>query len=46
MCSRELADIIIVIKDLFIIGLKTSNNLPQFKYENNIKQYFTEMLKN
>ena len=31
---------------LFILELKTSNNLQQFKYINNdIKQYFTEMLK-
>ena len=25
---------------------KTSNDLQQFKYKNDIKQYFTEMLKN
>ena len=30
----------------FILGLKTSNNLQQFKYKNDIKQYFIEMLKN
>ena len=30
---------------LFILRLKTSNNL-QFKYKNDKKQYFTEMLKN
>ena len=30
---------------LFILGLKTSNNLQQFKYKNDKKQYFTEMLK-
>ena len=34
-----------IIIDLFILGLKTSNNLQQSKYKNDIKQYFTEMLK-
>ena len=36
----------IIIIALIILGLKTSNNLQQFKYKNDIKQYFTEMLKN
>ena len=31
---------------LFILGLKTSNNLQQFKCKNDIKQYFIEILKN
>ena len=36
-----------VIIALFILGLKTSNNLQQFKCKNDvIKQYFTEKLKN
>ena len=36
-----------MIRALFIVGLKTSNNLQQFKYKaNDIKQYFTEMLEN
>ena len=30
---------------LFILGLKISNNLQQFEYKNDKKQYFTEMLK-
>ena len=30
---------------LFILGLKTSNNLLQFKYKDDKKQYFTEMFK-
>ena len=34
-----------IIIDLFILGLKTSNNLQQSKYKNDTKQYFTEMLK-
>ena len=38
--------IIIIIIDLFILELKTSNNSQQFNYKNDIKQYFTEMLKN
>ena len=38
--------IITIIIDLFILELKTSNNLQQFKYKNDKKQYFTEMLKN
>ena len=37
---------IIVVIVLFILGLKTSNNLQQFKYKIDIKQYSTEMLKN
>ena len=36
----------IIIIALFILGLKTSNNLQQFKYKNDIKQYFKETLKN
>ena len=31
---------------LFILGLKKSNNLQQFKYKNDINQYFAKMLKN
>ena len=38
--------IVTTIMALFILGLKTSNNLQQFKYKNDIKQYFTELLKN
>ena len=38
--------IIMIIIALFILGLKTSNNLQQFKYKNDIKQYFTEIIKN
>ena len=30
---------------LFTLGLKTSNNSQQFKYKNDKKQFFTEMLK-
>ena len=39
--SKKVNNIIIA---LFILGLQTSNNL-QFKYKNDIKQYFTEILK-
>ena len=35
--------IITLIIASFILGLRTSNNLHQFKYNNDIKQYFTEM---
>ena len=41
----EIYNIIVVIV-LFILGLKTSNSLQQFKHKNDIKQYSTEMLKN
>ena len=37
---------IYIIIALFIIRLKATNNLQRFKYKNDIKQYFTEMLKN
>ena len=36
---------IYIIIALFIIRLKATNNLQRFKYKNDIKQYFTEMLK-
>ena len=29
---------------LFILGLKTSNNLQTFKYKNNIEEYFTKTI--
>ena len=35
-----------IIIALLILGLKTSNNLQLFNYKNDIKQYFTELLKN
>ena len=35
-----------IIKALFFLGWKTSNNLQQFKYKSDIKQYFKGMLKN
>ena len=35
--------IIVIIIDLFIFGLKTPNILQQFKYKNDIKQYFTDV---
>ena len=39
--------IYIIIIALFILGLKTSsNNLQQFKYKNDMKQYFTDVKKN
>ena len=44
-CNNNNNTMIIIIA-LSILGLKTSNNLQQFKYKNDIKQYFTEMLKN
>ena len=40
----EIYNIIVVIV-LFILGLKTSNNLQQFKYKNDIKQYSTDVKK-
>ena len=43
ICNNNNTMIIIA---LSILGLKTSNNLQQFKYKNDIKQYFTETLKN
>ena len=38
--------IVIIVTTLIILRLKASNNLQQFKYKNNIKQDFTDMLKN
>ena len=35
----------IIIIALFILGLKTSNNLQQFKYQNDKKQYLTGVKK-